>query len=77
MSAKVSGADGSPYYDITVNGTVVSCNDVIDALGLNFNRGEAFKALWRCGRKPGVPEAYDLDKAAYFTAREAARVARD
>ena len=69
----LSGSDGSSYYDITVNGVAISCNDVIDALGLNFNRGEAFKALWRCGRKPGVSEKYDLDKAAYFTAREAGR----
>lgn len=69
----VSGKDGSSYYDIEINGVTVSCNDVIDALGLNFNRGEAFKALWRAGRKPGTSEKYDLDKAAYFTAREATR----
>lgn len=68
-----SGNDGSSYYDILINENIVSCNDVIDALGLNFNRGEAFKALWRAGRKPGTSEKYDIDKAAYFTAREAAR----
>lgn len=71
----VSGSDGSGYYDTTINGHTVSCNDVIDALDLNFNMGEALKALWRNGRKPGVSRKYDLDKAAHYTAREAGRVA--
>lgn len=69
----VSGSDGSSYYDITINGVTISCNDVIDALDMNFNQGEAFKALWRCGRKPGVPKSYDLDKVVYFAGREAKR----
>lgn len=73
MPEENSGADGSSYYDISVRGNIISCNDVIDALGLNFNRGEAFKALWRVGRKPGTSEKYDLDKAAYFTEREVLR----
>lgn len=71
MGQQPSGADGSSYYDITLpNGVTVSCNDVIDALGLTFNRGEAFKALWRCGKKPTVPESYDLDKLYYYAKRE-------
>ena len=70
-----SGKDGSPYYDITLPcGTVVSCNDVIDALDMNFNTGEAFKALWRKGRKHSVPASYDLDKVVYFATRERDRV---
>ena len=37
--------DNGPYYDVTLpDGRTVSCNDVIDALGMSFNRGEAFKA---------------------------------
>lgn len=71
---KVSGADGSGYYDIVINGTLISCNDVIDALDLNFNQGEAFKALWRMGRKPGVPKSYDADKVEYFAKREAKKI---
>lgn len=69
----LSGADGSGYYDITINGVTISCNDVIDALDMNFNTGEAFKALWRCGRKPGTPRSYDLDKVVYFATRESKR----
>lgn len=73
--SKPCGADGSPYYDITLPcGTIVSCNDVIDELNMNFNTGEAFKALWRKGRKPTVPTSYDLDKAIYFATRERKRV---
>lgn len=68
-----SGADGGSYYDVVINGHHVSCNDVIDALGLSFNHGELFKAAWRLGRKPGVPAKYDLDKIIYFANREAAK----
>lgn len=71
---KVSGADGSGYYDIIINGVKISCNDVIDALDMNFNQGEAFKALWRMGRKPGVPKSYDADKVEYYAKREAKKV---
>lgn len=70
---ELSGADGSSYYDLQINGVTVSCNDVIDALGMNFNMGEAFKALWRCGRKPGTSKKYDLDKVVRFAQREASR----
>lgn len=70
-----SGADGSSYYDIHINGVTVSCNDVIDALGLSFNHGEMFKAAWRCGRKVGTSRVYDLDKVLYFAKREKDRAA--
>lgn len=70
---ELSGADGSSYYDLQINGVTVSCNDVIDALGMSFNMGEAFKALWRCGRKPGTSKKYDLDKVVRFAQREANR----
>lgn len=72
-----SGLNGS-YYDLTMpDGRVVSCNDVIDALGLSFNRGEMFKAIWRLGRKPGVDERYDAEKIVYYAQRELTRVTRD
>ena len=71
---KLSGSDGSEYYDIILPcGTKVSCNDVIDALGMNFNTGEAFKGLWRKGRKPTVPASYDLSKTVYYASRELKR----
>lgn len=69
----LSGADGSSYYDLQINGVTVSCNDVIDALGLNFNRGNILKAIWRMGKKPGTDEKYDLDKIVYYAIREAGR----
>ncbi len=65
-----SGADGSAYYDLTIKGVTISCNDVIDALGLNFNSGNEFKAIWRDGRKQGVDRRYDLEKRVYFAKRE-------
>ena len=65
-----SGADGSAYYDLTIKGVTISCNDVIDALGLNFNSGNEFKAIWRDGRKTGVDRRYDLEKRVYFATRE-------
>ena len=68
----VSGKNGN-YYDITINGQTISCNDVIDALGLNFNHGELFKAAWRLGKKPGTSAEYDLDKIIYFANRERAK----
>ena len=72
------GDDGSAYYRLTMpSGAVIECNDVIDALGLTFNQGEAFKALWRMGRKPGTPALYDAEKVAYFGGREVARLRRD
>ena len=73
VTTEASGADGSSYYDIVIDGHTISCNDVIDALGLSFNHGELFKAAWRLGRKPGVPAKYDLDKIIYFANREAAK----
>ena len=70
--------DNGPYYDVTLpDGRTVSCNDVIDALGMSFNRGEAFKALWRMGRKPGTPALYDAEKVGYYGARELERLRRD
>lgn len=75
--SELSGADGA-YYDITLaDGRRVSCNDVIDALGMSFNRGEAFKALWRMGRKPGTPAIYDAEKVGYYGQRELERLKRD
>lgn len=67
-SAALSGSNGT-YYDITIAGNKISCNDVIDALGLSFNHGELFKAAWRLGRKPGTDATYDLDKIMYFAKR--------
>ena len=41
---------------------------------LSFNRGNAVKYLARAGAKPGADELTDLQKAAWYVAREIARV---
>lgn len=56
---------------------VAECNDIIEALGMNYAEGNAFKALWRRaaaqnlglskkGYKDGV---YDAEKVEFFGAR--------
>jgi len=55
------------------------CADIIEALGMTFNEGEAFKALWRLaaarqGRvKAGGTPLYDADKVAHYGVRVAAQ----
>lgn len=50
------------------------CLDIINALGMDFNEGEAFKAIWRrCAarklgiKKKGHSDLYDCEKAAFYT----------
>lgn len=53
------------------------CGDIIEALGMDFNQGCAFKALWRAAASlildvqkkdyPGV--LYDAEKADFYTQR--------
>lgn len=31
------------------------CGDIIEALGMTFNEGEAFKAIWRCAAARILP----------------------
>lgn len=66
------GSSTPGQYRITVqtrNGPVeIECGEIIDALGLNFNMGEAFKAIWRLDQKQG-PE-YNLNKLCFFARRE-------
>jgi hypothetical protein len=52
------------------------CNDIIEALGLSFSEGEAFKAIWRKGAariKPGKRGhdggLYDAEKASFYGQR--------
>jgi hypothetical protein len=49
----------------------VECGEVIDALKLNFNMGEVFKADWRLEVKPDA--AYNLRKIIWFAHREQLR----
>jgi len=73
----------SPYYTIQITKPTtlstppytVECNDIIEALGMNFAEGNAFKAIWRLaaqrqGRgKPGNTTLYDAEKVEFFGKR--------
>ena len=71
VSAPLSG--GSPY--------VAECNDIIEALGMTYAEGNAFKAIWRlcAARTLGVKKRgyedglYDAEKVAFFGARMVAQ----
>lgn len=52
------------------------CNDIIEALGLNYAEGNALKAIWRMGAarqgkmKKGYTDGlYDAEKVEFFGAR--------
>jgi hypothetical protein len=69
VAIKQPTTPGSPPYN-------AECNDIIEALGMNFAEGNAFKALWRMaaarmgkqkeGYKDGV---YDAEKVVFFGQR--------
>ncbi|WBF70044.1 host RNA polymerase inhibitor [Shigella phage SFP20] len=76
----------SSYYTVQVKNTTTpyglpytaECNDIIEALGMNFAEGNAFKALWRRAaqrtlglRKAGAKDdgLYDAEKVEFFGAR--------
>lgn len=77
---------GDHYYRVRVGEPIspevepytAECAGIIEALGMTFNEGEAFKALWRLaaarqGRgKAGNKPQYDADKAAHYGQRVAA-----
>lgn len=55
---------------------VAECNDIIEALGMDFAEGNAFKAIWRKAaarqgkRKKGYESGlYDAEKVAFFGER--------
>lgn len=52
---------------------ICECQDIIEALGMTFNEGEDFKALWRRAArrtlgltKEGTSNLYDAEKIKYF-----------
>lgn len=77
---------GDHYYRVSVSKPiapdvqpyVAECADIIEALNMTFNEGEAFKAIWRLaasrqGRvKPGsAGMQYDADKVGHYGVRVA------
>lgn len=72
----------SSYYDLEINGVTVSCNDIIEKLGMNFAEGNVFKACWRScasrnlGKKKAGDKAdglYDAEKVVFFGERMVAQ----
>ena len=76
----------SDYYQVNITKVttpgrpsyIAECNDIIEALGMNFAEGNAFKAIWRRAaqrtlgkRKAGAKDdgLYDAQKVEFFGAR--------
>jgi len=70
----------SSYYSLAITkptkpyslGYITECNDIIEALELNFAEGNVLKALWRIGKirqgqgKSGTTALYDAEKVKFF-----------
>lgn len=71
------------YYLAEVNnpqredqpGYIAECEDIIQALGMTFDEGCLFKALWRTAAarmgngKPGQKAIYDAEKMVHYAGR--------
>lgn len=85
IEAEYTGGSVS-YYDVTISEwtnpehqqdkpVTVSCNDIIEALNMNYAQGNAFKALWRIAAakqgklKKGNNTKYDAEKVVFFGER--------
>lgn len=63
-------ANEAPHYQAEG----IDIRDVIDAFGLNFNRGAVVKYVLRAGRKPGNDPLMEMKKAREHLNREIARL---
>ena len=69
VEVKAPTSGGAPY--------IAECNDIIEALGMNYAEGNAFKALWRraAAEKLGLSKEgykdgkYDAEKVVFFGQR--------
>ena len=84
MSEEYTGGSVS-YYTVIVDYPTTpglpryaaECNDIIEALGMNYAEGNAFKALWRraAARNLGLAKRgytdglYDAEKVVFFGSR--------
>lgn len=72
-STLASALDPNPiqpnHYTARVKGVDLDCLDVITALGLDFNLGNAMKYLWRAGKKDPTKTKEDLQKAVEYLTR--------
>jgi hypothetical protein len=81
VASKLTGGS-SDYYKLRISNPTgggdaytVECNDIIEALGMNYAEGNAFKAVWRRaalrqgGGKPGSTLLYESEKVEFFGKR--------
>lgn len=84
MAKEYTGGSVS-YYQLPIQNPTTSgrepytaeCNDIIEALGMNYAEGNAFKALWRraAARTLGLTKVgytdglYDAEKVVFFGQR--------
>ncbi len=86
-AAEYTGGSVS-YYQVKIGAPIsgndaytAECNDIIEALGMNYAEGNAFKAIWRrcaartlgkakAGYKDGL---YDAEKVVFFGERMVAQ----
>lgn len=85
-TAPIYTGGSSDYYKVTITFPTntygmpytAECNDIIEALGMNFAEGNAFKAIWRRAaqrtlglRKAGAKDdgLYDAEKVEFFGKR--------
>lgn len=84
MSEEYTGGSVS-YYTVEIQRPTnpasspyrAECNDIIEALGMNYAEGNAFKALWRrsAARNLGLAKRgytdglYDAEKVVFFGSR--------
>lgn len=65
----------SSYYDLKVGDTTIKCLDLIEGLGMSYNEGNVFKAVWRIAAakqgktKKGNNMHYDAEKIVFFGGR--------
>lgn len=83
MSTEHTGGSVS-YYRVEIHSPttlgvdpyLAECNDIIEALGMNYAEANVFKAIWRiCAarnlnkHKTGNNAVYDAEKAVFFANR--------
>jgi hypothetical protein len=62
---------------------IVECNDIIEALQMNYAEANVFKAIWRIAQhrrgegKPGNEPLYDAEKAEFFSTRLVKQLKRE
>lgn len=81
MSGKEYTGSSVSYYKVQIenptsggNAYMAECNDIIEALKMNYAEGNAFKAIWRscAARNLGLSKAgykdgkYDAEKVVFF-----------